>query len=123
MIETKDYSIDEFKLKPKVLENKIKVCLGHLGLSETYFATEYLAKILFFMIINEDDSQEAYQNCLYQIEKEFNVSKASISAVLNRFLKNCAHKEVTEKTQFNLKHNGTLNKIRVIKSYILESLG
>lgn len=108
-------------MKNKILNltsKKISVILSSLGLSEKYAAFEYLEYILTYLIINDNDSETAFKEALTQLMNNHNLTKRSITQSLNKLLLTCNNTEITNKTQFHILNNGTLNKIRVVKAYI-----
>lgn len=104
----------------ELLTKKIEIILSLLGMSAQYISFIYLQRIIYDMIIQDDDSLLLYQSSLNQIMKEYNISSRSIAYGLKKIITKCPNTIITSKPQFNLKHHATLNKIRIIKNYILE---
>ena len=104
-------------VKEKKLLNKIKVMLFSIGLTEKYVAFDYLATILEYMI-EHDSSTASYKQAINIVCNKFNITERTATQGLSKILKLCNNDEITNKLQFKVLNNSSLNKIRVIKDYI-----
>lgn len=109
-------------LSNNLLLKKIKTILFSIGFQEKYVAFEYLSIILNHLIINNDESINSYNQAIEIIKQNFNRTNRTILQSLNKILKTCSVNEINSKTQFNIINNSALNKIRVVKNFILTKL-
>lgn len=117
------YMLNDFTKMPiDLLTNKVKVCISTLGLNERYNSFEYLTMILVYMLKNDTDSIEAFHTALSLIENKFKISERAICYGINKLFKMCNKEQIQTRVQYQLSNNSTLNKIRVIKTYILNTL-
>ena len=114
---------DFTKMPIDLLTNKVKVCISTLGMNERYNSFEYLTMILVYMLKNDTDSIESFRTALSMVEKRFNIGERTIINGINKLFKMCNTELIKSRIQYQLSNNSTLNKIRVIKSYILTTLG
>ena len=110
---------DFTKMPIDLLTNKVKVCISTLGMNERYNSFEYLTMILVYMLKNDTDSIEAFRTALSLVEKRFNIGERTICYGINKLFKMCNTDLIKSRVQYQLSNNSTLNKIRVIKAYIL----
>lgn len=108
-------------LSTPLLLREIRVILTDLGMSELYYSFNFLTDIIFYMIKHNDDSVSMYKKSVNLISQKHSVTERSVINGVSLILKSCDDKLKT-KSQFNLTHNSTLNKIRVIKNYVIEKL-
>ncbi len=113
---------DFTKMPTELLTNKVKVCISTLGLNERYNSFEYLTMILVYMLKNDDDSINTFHTALSLIENRFQISERAICYGINKLFKMCNKELIKSRVQYHLSNNSTLNKIRVIKSYIINTL-
>lgn len=105
------------------LTSKIKYSLALLGMSETYFSFNYLVTIIQEIITSTNtDDEIVFKNSVEKIAKKYNIECRTVRYELIKILNTCTNKELTSKTQYNLKNKGVINKIRVINEYILNTL-
>lgn len=102
---------------------KIKYSLALLGMSESYFSFHYLVTILLNLIKTPQVADEIiFKDSVDSIAQKYKIEPRTIRYELGRILNSCTNLEIKSKSQYNLKNNGVLNKIRVIKEYILTTL-
>jgi len=109
-------------IKPYLLRNKINICLTKIGFNEKYAAFEYISYILLNIIAEDNNSLEFYNKLLENLSNRHNISTVAIAYSLKKLTNMCKYHEIFSKSQFNLKNNATLNRIRVIKNYILTNI-
>lgn len=118
--------IDVYALKQipeEMLTAKIKYSLALLGMSESYFSFHYLVVILLNLIKSSDATdEEIFKNTVNSLANKYKIEARTIRYELTKILNSCSNNEIKSKSQFNLKNNGVLNKIRVVKEYILTTL-
>lgn len=107
----------------EMLIAKIKYSLALLEMSESYFSFHYLVEILLNLIkfpylVDEN----IFKETINSLAKKYSIEPRTIRYELSKILNSCSNKEIKSKSQFNLKNNGVLNKIRVVKEYILTTL-
>lgn len=106
-----------------MLVAKIKYSLALLGMSESYFSFHYLVKILLNLIRSPHTADEdIFKDTVNSLANKYGIEPRTIRYELTKILNSCSNKEIKSKSQFNLKNNGVLNKIRVVKEYILTTL-
>ncbi len=105
----------------ETIKNKVKICLSLLGFNEKYIAFEYLAYIISYMIIYENDSYNSFNNALDLISENYNITKTAINYGLKRITDKCLNEDIRSKNQYNLTKFGLLNRIRVIKIWTLKN--
>ncbi|HJD05361.1 MAG TPA: hypothetical protein IAB72_00580 [Candidatus Onthoplasma faecipullorum] len=106
-----------------MLVAKIKYSLALLGMSESYFSFHYLVEILLNLIRSTHTADEdIFKDTVNSLANKYGIEPRTIRYELTKILNNCSNKEIKSKSQFNLKNNGVLNKIRVVKEYILTTL-
>lgn len=105
----------------ETIKNKVKICLSLLGFNEKYIAFEYLAYIISYMIIYENDSYNSFNNALDLISENHNITKTAINYGLKRITDKCLNEDIRSKNQYNLTKFGLLNRIRVIKIWTLKN--
>ena len=106
-----------------MLVAKIKYSLALLGMSESYFSFHYLVKILLNLIRSPHTADEdIFKDTVNSLANKYGIEPRTIRYELTKILNGCSNKEIKSKSQFNLKNNGVLNKIRVVKEYILTTL-
>ena len=102
---------------------KIKYSLALLGMSESYFSFHYLVTILLNLIKTPQIADETvFKDSVDSIAQKYKIEPRTIRYELGRILNSRTNLEIKSKSQYNLKNNGVLNKIRVIKEYILTTL-
>lgn len=104
----------------ELLTNKVKVVLSKLGMNEKYHSFEYLSYIVVYMLLH-DDSTKSYHDACNFLRLRFEIANKSISSGIASLLNNCDNELLKSKTQYKL-NNSMLNKIRVIKNYVLNTL-
>jgi len=102
-----------------VLNNKIRVVLSSIGMSESYIGFSYIMHIISYMIRNNDDSTSTYHQAIEYIKDRYHITSRSVSYGVNGMLKNCHSEKIMNLSQYNLTNNSNLNKIRVLKNYII----
>lgn len=106
-----------------MLVAKIKYSLALLGMSESYFSFHYLVEILLNLIRSPHTADEdIFKDTVNSLANKYGIEPRTIRYELTKILNSCSNKEIKSKSQFNLKNNGVLNKIRVVKEYILTTL-
>ncbi len=106
-----------------MLVAKIKYSLALLGMSESYFSFHYLVEILLNLIRSTHTADEdIFKDTVNSLANKYGIEPRTIRYELTKILNSCSNKEIKSKSQFNLKNNGVLNKIRVVKEYILTTL-
>lgn len=106
-----------------MLVAKIKYSLALLGMSESYFSFHYLVEILLNLIRSTHTADEdIFKDTVNSLANKYGIEPRTIRYELTKILNGCSNKEIKSKSQFNLKNNGVLNKIRVVKEYILTTL-
>ncbi len=115
---------NKFSLIPDdFLVTKIKYSLALIGMSESYFSFNYLVEILLRLIKADAGVEESlFKEILEDIASKNNITTRSLRYELIKILNCCTNSEITSKSQYNLKNNGIINKIRVVKEYILHTL-
>ena len=92
-------------------------------MSESYFSFHYLVTILLNLIKTPQIADETvFKDSVDSIAQKYKIEPRTIRYELGRILNSCTNLEIKSKSQYNLKNNGVLNKIRVIKEYILTTL-
>ena len=103
-----------------LLDKQISIVLSTLGMSEQYISFKYLHTIVSHMIANENDSLDTYRTLVNAIKHDNQISSRTISFGLNKILSMCNNTIITTRSQFNLSHHSTYNKIKTIKTYIFD---
>ena len=104
----------------QLLLSEIALILSNLGLSENYHSFHFLTDIIFYMI-KHDDTTLTYKKSLQLVAEKYEVSERSIINGLSTILRSCDD-IIKSKMQYNLSTKSILNKIRVIKKYVIEKL-
>ncbi len=104
----------------ELLTNKVKVALSKLGMNEKYHSFEYLSFIIVYMLLH-DDSTKSYHDACGFLRMRFDIAPKSISSGIATLLHKCDNPILKSKTQYRL-NNSVVNKIRVIKNYVLSTL-
>ncbi|MBR6778946.1 MAG: hypothetical protein IKM43_02195 [Clostridia bacterium] len=106
-------------LSINLINNKVNVLLSTLGMNERYNAFEYLSFIITYMIKQDNESTETYNQAIAILQEKYAITNRAITCGLNKLIKMCNNEDIFSKAQFNLNKKSTLNKIRVLKAYIL----
>ena len=105
----------------ELINYKVKIALSSFGLNERYNAFEYLSFIITYMIKNTNDSVKIFNEAVNILENKFKITKSAVNYGLKRITDKCLNNEISSRTQFNLNNNGIINRIRVMKTFALES--
>lgn len=73
-----------------LLYQKIKVALATLNMNDAYIASEYLARIIFYMIYNKDDSSEGFKKAVDIVRDKFNLAQSTIRGCIGGMLNKCS---------------------------------
>ncbi len=101
----------------KLLLLKIKLTLAKLKINESYRASNYLAEIIFNIVICGDDSRSGYLTAVDNVGHKFCIAHSSIVLSVSNLLREC---ELNKDERFN--RLNVYKKIRYVKDYILRAM-
>lgn len=110
-----------YEFQHDLLKKQIAIIISTLGMNEHYVSFQYLHSILVHMMTT-NDSIESYREAINNIKSDNNISSRTVSHGLNKILSMCNNTSLTSRPQYNLNHQSTYNKIKLIKSYTTDML-
>lgn len=88
-------------MNQNLLYLKIKVALAEMKINEVYNASEYLAQVILFLMVNHDDSKQCFKQAVDNAHITFNIAPSTITISIAKLLRNSDLSAYPEVNAFN----------------------